>query len=729
MAFASQKTLVSLLTKIVIGLGIGVATLLLTQDWLLEIPFLKNVEFLTTDYRYQSRYRSIGAQVKDRIYNRGDVVIVGIDNSDLKAMPDKFPFPRDYYARIIHNLNRAGARAVAFDLTFTSPSAGDSIMREALLSYDNVILGANKPEEGTGGLYSIRSTDETFGNVFHDVSRQVGLVNVIKDRDDVVRAYTPMYLVGESLVPTFAFATLARAFGLPPMSTASIQGDYFVLQDRWIPRYTPSSFLLNYYGPVETFRYVPFQQVIDDETFQTMDELEIEESLDLFNLDEATKIFKDKIVLIGSKMPEERDFHSTPMMNPDGTFIMHGVEIHATAIQNILDNAFIIPADPEVEIALILIISLIGFVGLLAFKQMKVRYVWVVEVLGVVIVAALVFGIFEFSLLAFTNSSIYLNVVNPSLALVFSYVGTVVYQYLSERQQKAMIKGVFSHYISPAVVNELIANPEKATLGGDKRELTAFFSDIAGFTTISESLTPEALVQMLNEYLDEMTEIIIKTNGTLDKYEGDAIMAFWGAPIPQKDHAMRACLASLEMQKRLEILRPKWKKQGKPEITIRCGVNTGMMIVGNMGGKDRFDYTIIGDSVNLASRLEGANKQYDSKIMISEFTFQHVKGKVTVRELDLIQVKGKTEPIKVFELLGTSDMQMTAEQKEAMEIYSEGLKLYRERKFDEAIAYMNQALQLDPTCRVADVYAQRAALYQLNPPPEDWNGVFVMTTK
>ncbi len=729
MASPTQKKLIALLTKIGIGLGIGVAVVLLTQGLFFEIPFLKNVEHLTTDFRYQSRYNTRGAEIKNRIYNRGDVVIVGIDDSDLKAMPEKFPFPRDYYARITHNLNRAGARVVAFDLTFTSPSAGDSIMREALRYYDNVILGVNKPEEGMGGLYTIRSTDETFGNVFHDVSRQVGIVNVVKDRDDVVRQYVPMYLVGEDLVPAFSFAALARYYGLPPKSTVCLQGDYFVLKDRLIPRFTASSFLLNYYGPVETFRYVPFQQVIDDETFQTMDEMEIEESIDLFNLEEATSIFKDKIVLIGSKLPEERDFHSTPMKNPDGTFIMHGVEIHATAVQNVLDGAFIIPADPQVEISLILILALLSFVGLLAFKQIKLRFVWIIEILAVVIVAVLVFGVFEFSLLAFTNSNIYLNIVNPSLAIVLAYVGTIVHQYLTERQQKAMIKGVFSHYISPAVVNELIADPEKATLGGDKRELTAFFSDIAGFTTISESLTPEALVQLLNEYLDEMTEIIIKHNGTLDKYEGDAIMAFWGAPIPQKDHALRACLASLEMQRRLAVLRPKWKKQGRPEIEVRCGVNTGVMIVGNMGGKDRFDYTIIGDSVNLASRLEGANKQYNSKIMISEFTYKHVQGKVVVRELDLIQVKGKTEPIKVYELLGASGMQMTPEQKEAMEMYHEGLQLYRQRKWDEAIAYMNQAYSLDPTCHVAQIYAQRAALYQLNPPPEEWDGVFVMTTK
>jgi adenylate cyclase len=730
---SEKKKLLSLLTKIGVGLGIGLLVVLLTQDWLFEIKIFSDVERLTTDYRYQKRYeratKGNADEYRAQFQEKSNVVIVGIDQSDLKAMPDKFPFPRWYYAHLIENLNRAGAKVIVFDISFTSTEASDSVLRDAFLKYSNVVLGVNKPEEGTSGLYSIRSTDETFQNVFFDVNKQVGIVNVLKDRDDIVRSYTPMYLVGENLTPTLALAGVSRFYGMPALSTARIQGNSFVLGDRVIPRYSPTSFLLNYYGPVETFRYVPFQQVIDDETFKTKDEMDIGDSIDQFTLEEATKIFKGKIVLIGSKMPEERDYHSTPMASPNGQTIMHGVEIHATAIQNILSGEHITSAGPEVEIGFILLLSLISFVGMLQLKQVKFRFIWLVEVVAVLITLVFLFGIFQFSVLSLVNGNSYINVINPSLAVVFSYVGTIVYQYLSERQQKALIKNVFSHYISPAVVNELIANPEKASLGGDKRELTAFFSDIASFTTMSESLTPEKLVELLNEYLDDMTGIILKHGGTLDKYEGDAIIAFWGAPIPQKDHALRACQASLEMQERILKMRVEWKKKGRPELGVRCGVNTGWMIVGNMGGKDRFDYTIIGDSVNLASRLEGANKQYNSKIMISEFTHNHVKGKVAVRELDLIQVKGKTEPIKVYELLGMADMSMTSGQKEATELYQEGLKLYRSRSWDEAIAYMNQAYQLDPTCHVAEVYAQRASLYQLNPPGDDWNGVFVMTTK
>jgi adenylate cyclase len=502
---------------------------------------------------------------------------------------------------------------------------------------------------------------------------------------------------------------------------------------RAIPRSDVSTFLLNYYGPDRTFRYVPFSQVIDDSTFQTKDELDLGEQINAFDTT-TMKLFKNKIVIVGSVMAEERDYHNVPLYKEEGgkkNYAMNGVEIHATAIQNVIDKSFITTPDPLTESIVIILLSLICFYGLLALKQFHIRHMWLLEIGAFLLTVVLVGAVFEVSIIVFSNNNVLMNVVNPSLAIVFAYFGTAVYQYLTERQQKAVIKNMFGHYINPAVVNELVANPEKAKLGGDRRELTVFFSDIASFTTISEQYhaKPEGLVALLNEFLDEMTRIVLKYEGTLDKYEGDAIMAFWGAPLPQKDHALRTCLAALDMQKRLEALRPKWIKEGRPPLSVRMGINTGIVIVGNMGGRDRFDYTVIGDSVNLASRLEGANKQYKSNIMISDFTYTHVKTKVTVRELDLIQVKGKTEPVKVYELLGTADMEMTENQRQALEMYHEGLKLYRSRKWEEAIAYMQQAYSLDENCYVAQIYTERANLYQITPPPAEWNGVFVMTTK
>ena len=729
-----KKKYLPTISKVGTGLGIGLLVVLVT--YALDIDFLKKVELLTLDYRYQSRYERLAAsgELKD-FATEGQVIIVSISDEDSKAMPESFPFPHQYYAHLIENLNRAGARAIAFDITFQEARAGTDTLREILKKYDNVILAVKVSEgQGTSQAY-VRSIERSYDNVFYDVDKRVGVVSIIYDRDGVARRYFPMMTIGDYLTPTFAFAALNSYFKLPADAVSEVTDEWILLQGkqgnfRVIPRYDRGSMLLNYYGPNKTVPRITFSQAIDDAGFKTKDELDAEVDIDLFD-EETARLFRNKIVLIGSVMPEERDIHTVPIKNPDGASTMDGVEIHATAIQNILDQNYITVADAPTEIALILVVSVLAFFGLLRIKQIKIKYTFLTEIAAVVLVVLLVFGIFEISVFLFTGSNTLINIVNPSVALVFCYFGTAVFQYLTERQQKAMIKGVFSHYISAAVVNDLVNNPEKAKLGGDRRELTVFFSDIAGFTSISERFLthPEGLVELLNEYLDEMTGIILKYEGTLDKYEGDAIMAFWGAPIPQKDHAFRTCLASLDMQKRLAALRPKWKKEGKPAMEVRCGVNTGVMIVGNMGGKDRFDYTVIGDSVNLASRLEGANKQYGSKIMISDMTFQHVKGKVVVRELDLIQVKGKNEPVKVWELLGMSDMTMTPHQKEALDVYQQGLELYRKRNWQEAIGYMNQTLQLDPTCHVADIYSQRAGLYQLNPPPDDWNGVFIMTTK
>lgn len=731
-----KKNVLPLLIKAGIGLGIGVVVALL-RVW--DPGFIQSVDHLTTDYRYQRRFEHDTASANWwNPRKSADVVIVGIGDKDMTTLPEPFPYPRSYYAHLAENLERCGVRAIAFDLTLDAPrdSASDAEFDAVLGKYDNIVLAAKSAEETGGGKYVLSTIERSYPNVFYRPGRRIGVVSIVgKDRDDVVRQYYPLMTLGRFLTPTFAFAALNIAFNLSDTTVADVdfQNRTIALGDHVIPSIgNGRSFYLNFYGPNNTFRYVSFTEVIDDASFKTKEELDLEADIDAFDLDEELQAYlKDKIVLVGSTMPEERDFHSVPILNADGASTMNGVEIHATAIQNVLNGDYIQRADPGLELGLVIFLSLVSFVVILRIRQLKVRYVAFLELGSLLLVALLVFAVFEIAVLSFVNNNLLLNVVYPGLAVVLAYLGAAVYQYLAERQQKALIKNVFSKYISAAVVNELVANPEKAKLGGDRRELTVFFSDIAGFTTISEQFhtKPEGLVALLNEYLDEMTALVLKYEGTLDKYEGDAIMAFWGAPIPQKDHALRTCLASLEMQKRLAALRPKWKKEGKPALEVRIGINTGVMIVGNMGGQDRFDYTVIGDSVNLASRLEGANKQYGSNIMISDFTYQQVKDRVAVRELDLIQVKGKNEPVKVWELLGTADVTMTDNQKQSLEIYHEGLRLYRSRNWQEAIAYFQQAKQLDPDCRVAEIYEQRASLYQLNPPPADWSGVFVMTTK
>jgi len=239
----------------------------------------------------------------------------------------------------------------------------------------------------------------------------------------------------------------------------------------------------------------------------------------------------------------------------------------------------------------------------------------------------------------------------PLIQTALTYSMLVTYRVVNEQQEKKYIRQTFSKFVSKSVVDELLRDPSKIKLGGDKKILTVLFSDIRGFTSISEKLTPEELVEHLNIYLQGMTDIVINTDGTLDKYIGDAIMAFWGAPIEMSDHSLKACRAALEMMEALKVMNHKWEKEGKPILDIGIGINTGDMVVGNMGSSSRMDYTLMGDNVNLGSRLEGTNKFYGTNIIISEFTYQYVKDDVIARELDLIRVKGKALPVKIYELI------------------------------------------------------------------------------
>ena len=311
-------------------------------------------------------------------------------------------------------------------------------------------------------------------------------------------------------------------------------------------------------------------------------------------------------------------------------------------------------------------------------------------------------------------------------ALVF--VGATLVNYYGEGRQKKEVRGAFSRYLSPQVVDQVLEKPELLSLGGSRRVMTCFFSDVAGFTSISEALSPEDLVHLLNRYLSLMTRAVMDRGGTVDKFEGDAIMAFWGAPLPQEDHAWRACQSALEQQEIMARFRAEVLAEGLPELRVRMGLNTGPMIVGNMGSEERFDYTVMGDAVNLASRLEGANKQYSTYIMISETTYAEVKDLVEVRELDLLRVKGKQEPIRVYELMAVTG-KLPPEKERTRAAYQEGLALYRDMDFVAAEQAFTRALESDPEDGPSLTYMERCRTYRDYPPPSDWDRVFTMTTK
>ncbi|MDE2292478.1 MAG: adenylate/guanylate cyclase domain-containing protein, partial [Elusimicrobia bacterium] len=302
-------------------------------------------------------------------------------------------------------------------------------------------------------------------------------------------------------------------------------------------------------------------------------------------------------------------------------------------------------------------------------------------------------------------------------------VGRAVNDMVKGLKEGLFVKNTFKRYLAASVVEHLIKNPESLKLGGEERELTVFFSDMHGFTAAAEKLEPQVLVGLLNEYLGAMTDSIFLQEGTLDKYEGDAVMAFWGAPVAQEDHARRACWAALDNRSRLRELCRDWERRSLPTFDIRIGINTGRMVVGNVGSAAHMGYTVLGDSVNTGARLEQANKLYGTSILVSQVTKEQAGGAVETREIDALALRGKQQSLRVFELLGLAG-QVPFEKRRGYTYYEEGLEAYRAQKWDAAEESFRNAITVLGEDKASSVLLQRVLVFRQHPPPPDWDGVF-----
>ncbi|MFH1212634.1 MAG: adenylate/guanylate cyclase domain-containing protein, partial [Candidatus Neomarinimicrobiota bacterium] len=593
-----------------------------------------------------------------------------------------------------------------------------------------------------------------------------GVVGEMQDPDGFTRRYS----IFEQYLDKYIYSLGTRVFfketKLPSYPEFVFKDGYFMFSDsatgntRRLLGHRGSlgweqTILINYYGPANTFPTYSMASVLDDADFDLKDEedtdyLEMFKTNSIYPLEFRISLiadstrqfeamsalaagdtaqvdsildqmnpFKGKIALVGVSIDELHDNKFTPFYNYGGNRrLTPGVETHAHAIQTMLDQRFIRTLPTALNIVTIFLICILTALAV-AFAR---------PVFGGALAVILGFAAMFFSYWIFRNYALWAYLVPLLVGVGTSYLASVVYQFLSEQKEKKKIRGMFQTYMSPKVLKYLEDHPDAFSLSGEKREATMFFSDVANFTTISESLSAEELAVVLNKYLSPMTEILMKYDGYVDKYEGDAIMCDFGVPMEDPDHAWKACYAAIDQQAELEIIRPQIKKDHGVDIFVRMGVNSGIVSAGNMGSTQRFQYTVMGDAVNQASRFEGANKQYGTYLMVGEETYRRAQDKIEVRILDRLVVKGKLKPITVYQLLGRTG-QVDPEMTKICAFFTDGITLYWDRQWDAAIAAFEKALAVRGSDSPSQVFIDRCLIFKTSPPGSDWQGEFVMKTK
>ncbi|MDD5771970.1 MAG: adenylate/guanylate cyclase domain-containing protein [bacterium] len=615
-----------------IGFAISVCSVLFILLFTEYLSFFEDFERKTLDSRFNFRTDYYNKKFKEEFQN---IVIIEIDDESATKLGRISEWPRSMYAKVLDYISEGGAKQIGFDVLFTENSKDlkdDNLLIESIKRSQRVYSSyyfSAKP--GTNDEI-IRSFSYPLGNeldtaiyweqyIFPPIygivqnSKGIGFINLKNDRDGIIRRIPLFIKHEERAYPQFAVKMAIDYLGISNENIRLEKGKYFHFNDIKIPVGKDNQMLVNYAG-YYVFRYIPFwkiyEQIVPKEYFQ------------------------DKIVFIAATAAGAYDLRSTPVKE-----ISPGIEINANAFFTIINKNFVIELNSKQAIIILLFLSLFCFVISNIFS------------LGISIIATAFLWILYFTsaLVLFQKNSIWLPLIKPTLVIFTSFTGNLGYKYLSERKQKKFIQGAFQRYVSPAVLKELMQDPEKINLYGEEKELTVLFSDIRGFTTFSENLSPKENVAVLNEYFRRMAKIVFKHDGMLDKFIGDAIMVVFGAPIIQANHAERACLCALEMIEEANKFSKEQEEKGKHQFKIGVGINTGNMILGNMGSDTKMDYTVIGDNVNLGSRIESLNKDYKTSIIISESTYEKVRDKFIVKDLGNVTVKGRKAETKIYELL------------------------------------------------------------------------------
>lgn len=672
------------------------------------------LSFLFLGMMERGYFSTIHLKITNFFYYQGknetspDIVLVAIDDKAFEMANaselSTLKFAKADYAKVLENLEAAGAKAIGVDIIFSevSSSADEKVLADTLKKYDNIVLAAEPKTQQTTGLKPLAQ--------FRDARPgSLGAILFEPDKDNVIRRQ--YLLFGDTEAPySFALQVTKKYLDLLDEDSKAGEDSYQLMpfpvrvgNKRYDPITIPTRddrVMINFFGAPGSYQTISFADAYQNR----FTERKTGEALDL----------KDKIVLIGEMGTGIHDEQYVPLSFGQA---MPGVEIHANSIQTILSQRFLVnQSDASRQLSLVIIIVL----GLLLFLSLSIGLSVLAFFLGIVLYTVLCWVIFEYGVV--------LNTFYPYLAFFTTLVVAYIYRYFTEARTLMKTEHAFGRYVSEHVVKKILENPDKLELGGDQKVLTVLFSDVVGFTTISEQLTPVKLVEQLNEYLERMSEVILKREGTLDKFVGDAIIAFWGAPIEEPKHAERACLAALEYMEELTKLKEEWKKQKKHLFDARIGIHTGKMIVGNIGSSKRFDYTVIGDAVNLGARLEGVNKVFGTHIMISGETYRAAKSKIEAREIDLLTVKGKTKPVRVYELMARKG-KLSKKQKELAAIFDKGLQAYRKQSWREATKHFKEALKVDEYDGPSLTYLLRIKELEKAKLPKNWDGVYRLTEK
>jgi adenylate cyclase len=656
-----------------------------------------------------------------------NIVVVAIDEASLEAY-GRWPWPRDRHGYLVHYLKHAGARAIVFDIMFPEPDSVDeeydAVFAEEARAAGNVFLPyqldtssilpadvvqkgtvlIQKDSHGATPLLSGYSGVKPPIDALTSAAAGLGYINHLPGPDGTTRSI-PLLAESHQVDRPFSHLGMAVAKYLLNPDRTVLMNEKILFGAASIPLTRSGKMLVNWHGPLERV----YQMYSAGAVLRSFTDLRDGKAPFL-----NPSLFTDKIVFIAGTAASTYDLRVTPV-SPGSP----GVIVHMTAIDNILHNNFMRVAPYWSFLAITLILCLLVAAAFMLVQHYVVKFALVVAI-GAAYYGAVVY--------AFTRHGIWVQLAFPEAAIAATFAVAASVEYLTEGRQRRQLRSVFDRFMASDVVDEIMRDPTSIKLGGEKKELTVLFSDVRGFTTISEQLPPEELVALLNEYLSAMTEIILRHRGNVNKYLGDGIMAIFGAPRTEPAHAVVACDTALASQEALVKLRTDWQRRGLQEITARIGINTGDVVVGNVGSPMRMEYTVMGDSVNLASRLEGANKFYDTQILIGPRTFALAGADFETREVDLLRVKGKRAPVVVYELLARKG-QLSSVKQQTVEIYLQGLASYKKGSFSQAQAAFEKALTVDPADGPSKVYLQRSQEFLITPPAVPWDGVYELRQK